>query len=80
MGQCAEKCPPRNCIGGTLFIVFINDIAEIITAFLRIFADDTKVAKIMENEVDARELQEDINKLCEWARMWGMEFNAKNCK
>jgi ribonucleases P/MRP protein subunit RPP40 len=29
---------------------------------------------------DAALLQEALNKLCEWARTWGMQFNEKKCK
>ena len=37
------------------------------------FADDTKLC------TDIMELQEDINKLVEWATKWQMSFNVDTC-
>ena len=48
---------------GTFFNMFINDLDERIIAFLRKFADDTKMARLVENEDDASELQKDIDAL-----------------
>ena len=40
------------------------------------FADDTKLGHIARNPNDKMNLQEDINKLVEWAKMWQMSFNV----
>ena len=39
------------------------------------FADDTKLCHSARNPHDIIELQEDINKLVEWANKWQMSFN-----
>ena len=44
------------------------------------FADDTKVAKIVENEKDGEEMQKTIDALADWAKKWAMDFNGKKCK
>ncbi len=44
------------------------------------FADDTKSWKVIENDKDRKELQQTLNKMCEWANVWGMSFNADKCK
>ena len=56
--------------------VFIDDIDEVVeeeepleTAQEK-FADDTKIARIVEDEADARKKQEIINKLARWANKW----------
>ena len=67
-------------LGGILFIIFIDDLDDEILAFLRKFADDTKLARIVENEDHAMEMQRDLNKLDQWARKWGMQFNVGKCK
>ena len=67
-------------LGGTFFGVFIEDLDELILAFLRKFADDTKMAMIVENEEQARALQKDIDTLYAWATKWRMEFNVAKCK
>ena len=68
-------------LGGILFGIFIDDLDEdIIIAFLRKFADDTKMAQIVENEEQARGMQENIDKLYRWAKKWKMEYNVGKCK
>ena len=68
-------------LGGTLFDVYIDDIVEVIVnAFARIFADDTKVAKIVESTEDGRQMQDLIDELAKWAERWKMAFNASKCK
>ena len=44
------------------------------------FADDTKVARIVENEEDGKAMQNVIDALAEWAKKWAMDFNGKKCK
>ena len=72
--------PQGTVLGGPLFTVFIDDIDEFIRALLRKFADDTKMARIVKNQEDALRFQEDIDRLCEWADRWAMEYNQAKCK
>ena len=75
-------------LGGTLFLVFANDIikkfpelrALIETLIARLFADDTKVAQVVEGKEEAKKLQELIDELYKWAEEWGMSFNINKCK
>ena len=67
-------------LGSMLFNIFIDDIDEIINAFIRKFADDTKLTRIVESNEDAEAMQKDIDAICEWAKTWAMEFNAAKCK
>ena len=51
-------------LGAILFNIFVNDIdLATLYALLWKFADDTKMAMIVENEEDAKKLQEDIDNL-----------------
>ena len=43
------------------------------------FGDDTKLCHRAKNPDDTMELQEDINKLVEWANKWQMIFNVDKC-
>ena len=67
-------------LGGLMFNVFIDDIDDVVELFVRKFADDTKLAKIVESETDALGLQKDIDALAAWAQKWEMSFNIKKCK
>ena len=40
-------------LGGIFFTVFIKDLEELIKALIRKYADDTKMARIVENESQA---------------------------
>ena len=46
----------------------------------KLFADDCKLYKNIKSEADQRELQEDINRLCQWSKDWLLGFNIKKCK
>ena len=68
-------------LGGILFDIFIDDIDEAaLHALLRKFADDTKLAMVVEGKDDARRMQQNLDNLCKWAKKWEMRFNAKKCK
>ena len=68
-------------MGGLLFNIFINDIDKaVISALLRKFADDTKMAMEIGGIDDAKKMQETLNNLCCWAAKWRMGFNEKKYK
>ena len=69
-------------LGPILFIIFINDIDLCLgdfEAFMSKFADDTKIAKIVNDNSTAAEMQTIISRLEEWSIKWGMQFNASKC-
>ena len=43
------------------------------------FADDTKIAQLIEKPEDAAELQRSLDRLSAWATKWQMEFNVTKC-
>ena len=43
-------------------------------------SDDSKCFRLILVQDDGDKLQDDLNKLFQWSRIWGMEFNAKKCK
>jgi hypothetical protein len=57
------------------------DGAETVRQFLQKLADDTKLGQIIERSEDARELQNTLNRLCEWTlgRHGGMAINVLKC-
>ena len=64
-------------LGGILFIIFVDDLDDWILALIRKFADDTKMARVVEDETQASEMQRDKETLVEWTKTWGMQFNVK---
>ena len=71
--------PQGSVLGPTLFLIFINNIdraGDVTSSVLLKFADDTKVARVVESDEQRDELQSAINKLVEWSAEWQMLFNA----
>ena len=62
-----------------MFLVYINDINENITSSVRLFADDCVICKPIITPQDAEQLQEDLQKLNEWTKLWQMKINVDKC-
>ena len=61
-------------------LIFINDLPESVkNSFAGIFCDDTLLAKEINNESDALELQNDLDNVFEWTKLWNMKFNTLKC-
>jgi Reverse transcriptase (RNA-dependent DNA polymerase)/Endonuclease-reverse transcriptase len=73
--------PQGSVLGPVLFNIFINDIDREATCnqILKKFADDTKIAQILNSPNAAGELQATLDRLSAWATKWGMAFNVAKC-
>ena len=71
--------PQGTALGQTLFLIYINDIANNITSNIRLFADDCVLYRTINSTSDNITLQEDLNKLVHWSNIWQMDFNVKKC-
>ena len=74
--------PQGSVLGPTLFLIFINDIdraMDVTSSVLLKFADDTKVARVVESQEQQAELQKTIDRLVEWSGEWQMLFNSDKC-
>ena len=67
-------------MGLLLFIIFINEISEILISFSKLYVDDTKLIKLINTDQDIQVLQEDINIIKDWTRTWLMKLNESKCK
>ena len=72
--------PQGSVLGPTLFVIFINDLPDVVTSTIQIFADDTKIYRTVNDIGDTTYLQEDLHKLQLWSTKWQLNFNAKKCK
>ncbi len=71
--------PQGSVLGPILFLAFINDMPECISSQCRLFADDTIVYREIATIDDTLLLQQDLDALQRWEKMWGMSFNPTKC-
>jgi hypothetical protein len=72
--------PQGSVLGPLLFIIYINDMSDSVVNLLKLFADDSKLVSVIKCEEDLVRLQQDLDKISEWAIKWKMSFNHKKCK
>ena len=66
-------------LGPVLFLIYINDLPEIVHSVVKIFADDTKIFRKVSQDNDNEILQNDLNSLFQWSQVWALNFNASKC-
>ena len=66
--------PQGSLLGPILFLIFINDLVNIVESDIRIFADDTFIFTIANSE-STDKLNRDLKKITKWAYDWKMIFN-----
>ena len=72
--------PQGSVLGPTLFVIFINDMPDILENTCQLFADDAKIFRSVRSQEDIRTLQDDLNKLTAWSDKWQLPFNVDKCK
>jgi hypothetical protein len=72
--------PQGSVLGPVLFIIFINDLPDELSSYVKIFADDTKIFRAITSAQDNTDLQADLDALLAWSRKWQLQFNATKCK
>ena len=69
--------PQGSVLGPILFIMYVNDIPDIVKSNVWIFADDTKLFTTTDKTIT---LQEDLDNLIKWGELWELTFNVIKCK
>ena len=73
--------PQGTVLGPLLFLIYINDISRGLHPGTKIslFADDSLLYRVIENENDTVILQDDLDTLQNWEKTWKMEFHPQKC-
>jgi hypothetical protein len=71
--------PQGTVLGAILFLLFINDLPDVVSSQARLFADDSLLYRVINNPSDQVRLQEDLKSLEIWEKTWQMSFNTDKC-
>ena len=71
--------PQGSVLGPLLFVIYINDLPEVVQSNILLFADDTKIFNKVTSVDDSTLLQKDIDALNVWSDKWLLKFNTDKC-
>ena len=71
--------PQGSILGPLLFFLYINDICEVCSSSISLYADDAKLYRRITTINDALILQSDLDALFAWSQLWKLNFNIKKC-
>ena len=73
--------PQDFILGLILFLIYINDLADGLSSIAKLFADGTSLSSVFHNaNTTAKELNNDLVKISNWAYQWKMSFNPDPSK
>ena len=84
-GACSSNIPVKSgvpqgsVLGPCLFLAYINDLPDKLSAMSRLFADDTAVYSTISSDAEHDQLQQDLHRLAEWEKSWDMMFHPAKC-
>ena len=76
----ASGVPQGSVLGPLLFLLYVNDLPDVVSCPVKMFADDTKLFSGVSTDSDAAAMQRDIDALVDWSDSWQMPFNKGKCK
>ena len=80
MATITSGIPQGSVLGPMLFLIYVNDLPEEVLSTFKLFADDTKLYREIQNDHDKEVLQNDLNELMDWSVKWQLPFNIDKCK
>ena len=74
--------PQGSVLGHALFIIYVTDLPDVVKSYCKMFADDTKLYKVMAALKFYEHLLGGVYELCRWTTNWLLHvfFKANNVK
>jgi len=73
--------PQGSILDPFLFLLFVNDIVNVVTNNIKLFADDTCLYCVVDDKESAADsLNDDLESLHQWATHWVITFNESKTK
>ena len=73
--------PQGTVLGPILFLIYVNDMPQAVDKeiIIKLFADDSKVYKVIESIKDCLCLQRALINLLVWSTLWQLKLNIDKC-
>lgn len=71
--------PQGTVMGPLLFLAYINDLPDVETSNVKLFADDCLIYKTIQSTNDTVQPQQDLSALEKWENDWQMAFHPQKC-
>ena len=69
----------QSYVGPLLSSIYVNNIPSIVDSQTLMFADDTKIFRQIQSQMDFYQFQQDINNPFAWSVKWQLKFNVSKC-
>ena len=64
-----EKCSQQGSVlGPILFVVYLNDLPELVSNRMKLYADDSKIITAINDWIDSNHLQKDLDVVSKWMK------------
>ena len=72
--------PQGSILGPLFFLIYINDLSDDLSSNPKLFADTSLFSVVHDKNTSAKELNNDLRKISNWAYQWKMSFNPDPLK
>ena len=80
IAKVSSGVPQGSVLGPMLFIIYVNELPSLVNSTMKMFADDSKLYRSINDNRDVMAFQEDLDTLDNWSREWLLKFNVAKCK